>query len=190
MKKFFFGFTLIFLTTSFSVQANDLNLKAGTLMLGGEISYQNIRTIPDNDEEDSLSSSLITVSPVGGFFVSDNLAVIGSLGFKQLSGDSTEPEEREFTLTAGARFYQHIFGFYIYLGMGAGYNYVKYSDNYNLGLDSLNSFAMVASGGVLYPLNQFVAIETGVKMQYLLNSDNVDDRVTLSFGYFGISAFF
>ena len=179
MKKLLFSVSFIFgFIVSSSVSAQSLNLHRGSMTAGGEISYSSVKTIPDQGE--STTQSLLIISPSFGYFISPNFAFTGQITY----AESLSAYDK-IGLSAGLKFVQPILNLYIFVDMQSGFGRLRG----NNGADDINQFSLIAKGGVLYPFNRYVALETGIKMQYDFNGDAAD-QMTISFGYFGLSAFF
>lgn len=141
MQKLFSTVTLCFLIVLAHAQTS---IKAGTVQLGGGLGYsQQIRDIPQSisngsgyvniTEHTELKSFYI--SPMGGYFVADNLAVGVSLGYNSdktvYSYDTSlitrsEQHSNQFGIGAFVQYYQMLTEQFGLTGtLNAGYNHNK-----------------------------------------------------------------
>jgi Outer membrane protein beta-barrel domain len=185
---------LVISMLSLGASAQILNLRAGTKVIGGVIGIEYEEH--DNDIGSNTSSKTLSVHPMGGIFITNNLAIIGSLGYVTKSGNITTLDYAgdydQATVQIGVRYYQPFFTLYLYAGMEAGYQRTMTEDgNQNdLNHDDL-SFSIPA--GMLYPLNKHVGLDLGIRFNYLMRDDshtNDYNKTSFSMGYLGIQVFF
>ncbi|MBN2724642.1 MAG: outer membrane beta-barrel protein [Deltaproteobacteria bacterium] len=159
-----------------------LEIRNGTMMLGGEFSFTNDKYIPD--EGDTVSGNILTISPSFGYFLSSNFGVTAGVNYMRHDGDAYTGYSDLFGLKLGALFMQRLLAVYLYVGVDAGYVRLMPAEG-----DADNGLILGGNVGLMLPLNPHVALTTSIKLIYSLNDSN-SDQLSISFGYFGISAFF
>lgn len=184
MKKFFLFTVLIgILTASFSVSAaRPLDLRPGTMMLGGEVSFSSDKFIPE--EGDTVSGKVITFSPYFGYFVAPNFAVTANLSYVNFDGDAYSATPDLFAIGFGTMFMQRLIAFYLYVGFDVGYHRTMPEEG-----DASGGLYIGGNVGLMFPLNRHVAINTSIRLNYQMNDDTAD-LLSLTIGYFGLTAFF
>ncbi len=105
----------------------------------------------------------------GGYFLADNLAVVGTVGYNHVGGDDDTPDR--FSLGAQGRYYILQNG--IYLGVGATYKHANH--NYN---DILPSVEI----GYAFFINRHVTIEPAVYYEQSFKDHSKYSNVGLRLG--------
>lgn len=162
-SKLFFGllFLIIFFTESFGQSP----LKKNVYTFGGSVSlsYQNNKFEVSTDKTFS-----ILVSPSFGYFITDNIMVLGKLGFTYYESKYEDNEHinkyywRDYSLGSSFRYYFNAEKFIPFLGAGVGYT--KYTYGY--------STEIFFTGGMNHFLSKQIALEPFVSYSILL-TDNV-----------------
>ncbi|MBN2723154.1 MAG: hypothetical protein JXR95_03690 [Deltaproteobacteria bacterium] len=197
-----------FSSPSFALEGRmgPMELKTGTVIIGGTISGDYVRVTPESG--DSLSGSMISIAPAGGYFITENVALSGSVEILVPSGDAFSHLGKSYAISAGARYYHQFDRFYIYGGIEGGFlNISSGSDNTSnntLKIDERNYKAdrMIVSSsydvsgtlisfpfGLIFPLSSHIALDVGIKINYFIDDD--DNRyLDINLGYFGIQSYF
>ncbi len=196
MKKLLTVLTVLFSMTFAGVAlaeepvaapAGGLDLKAGTLFAGGTIGYFSQTTSPD--EGDDVEMSSLIFSPSVGYFITPELAAMGTLTYR--SDSDGDDDMSTIGLWAGAKYHMPMGPVYLW---GSG----------ELGLEMMSTegmdmthYGLRLGVGILYPFNPHVALEAGLKFSYLMGSweaeggfDGDYTRTELGIGYLGFVGFF
>lgn len=167
--------------------AGGLNLKAGTIFAGGTIGYFSTTVSPD--EGDDVEMSSIIFSPSVGYFVTPELAAMGTLTYR--SDSEGDDDQSTIGLWAGAKYHMPMGPVYLW---GSG----------ELGLEMIGTegldrtqYGLRLGVGILYAFNPHVALEAGLKFTYLMGSWEADGGLEgdysvtdLGLGYLGFVGFF
>ncbi|MBU1245181.1 PorT family protein [Myxococcota bacterium] len=208
------------LTLPFRAAGQERQWPPGTMFAGGTVGYfMNTQShdVTYGSEEETITS--LRVNPMFGFFVTQNLAVTGSVN---LSADtrSIRYTEQGIGVVAHKQWKDEQAGIFLglrlalpmvariscYVAAEAGialssspYLETVYSNEERYQEDSeTRSVGLNLSGGVLVSLNRRVALDIGLRYSILkvdVDSEDEGDSGTLemsafSLGYFGLMAFF
>jgi Outer membrane protein beta-barrel domain len=175
---------------------NTLNIKPGKILVGGNICFNYTRT---SDEQNSNEGFITKITPEGGYFLTENLAIIGGFLIAIPTGDLFETNAKMFGIGGGLRFYHRINKFHFYGGLEFGYLSVGKPEKENTLKIDLSTFdesnndqtATIVSApfGMLIALSETFALDIGIRIIYIIDSNDFE-IIDLSFGYLGIQAFF
>jgi len=200
MKKFITLFTVLF-TMAFAgsalaqdpapapdaAPAGGLDLKAGTIFAGGSIGYFSQTYSPD--EGDDIEMSKIEFAPSVGYFISPELAVLGTLVYRS-EDDGGEDDRSTIGFYAGARYHMPMGPVYLWGSGELGLEMISEGD-----LD-FTHYGLRLGAGILYPFNPHVALEAGLKFSYMMGTMEMGDAeadysfTDIGLGYFGIVGYF
>lgn len=159
-----------------------LTLVAGTKQVGGTIFFEYSREMPEVG--DAVGGYSFSFAPSVGYFLMDNLELLGDLTFTVFGGDLYQNMPKAFGLHVGAKYYIPINTMAAYagalIGMGA-----SIGDN-----ATLKTFDVQIPLGILYPLNTWVALDLGLRFNYSLGLDDQGSSMNLPIGYLGVQSFF
>jgi hypothetical protein len=172
MKKFLTMWAIAF---TCSVSVIHAQISKGSLFLGGNISGNTLKT-EGNSPNSSSKQNGITISPVIGVAIRENLVFGADLGFSFYKNDQllVPYSQKQTGYSAGVflRKYKPIGkGFYIFLQgrFGAGYQEGKNTPGY--GYANTKRVTLTVSGypGISYAINRKLQLETGFNNLLSLN---------------------
>jgi hypothetical protein len=154
--------------------AEDLSIKDGTWSLGGSATANIVMA-------DGGSDVFLDLSPSGGFFVADNVELLG--------GISMQVDEGAFFLGfyAGADVFLGGHGLAPYLGGTVQYGRARW-DGPPLVALSDDSVTLSGRAGIVLPVSRKVGVDLGGRLN--LNLYNGDTLLHIPLGYLGVRAFF
>jgi len=187
---------LILAMLSPAALAEDLQLTAGTMQLGGGAAFSIDMVMPE--EGDSQTGFSLILIPQVGYFVIDNLEVIGRLNLGMFFGDLYEIEAGGETYGAptlvgfdvGAKYHIPLGSFVAYGGIMVGM-FFNIPDSDIEGAETEKRFDITVPLGILLPMNSHVALDLGVAIAYKMSlEDGGSDTLNVPIGYLGIQGFF
>ena len=186
MKRFITAVTVLAFALSFAplAMAEGLQTTAGTMQLGGAGTFNIEMTIPD--EGDSVTGYSLGLTPSFGYFIIDNLEIgataLVAVGF----GDKYDGSSKDIGFGVGANYFLPISSFVLHFGVGIGMNFMIPDEG-----DTQKALAIMAPIGLLMPLNDHVALDLGIQVNYLMSlEDHGNSSFTLPIGYLGVQSFF
>ena len=186
---------LIVAVLSPAALAEDLQLTSGTMNLGGAAAFSIDMMMPD--QGDSQTGFSLVLIPQVGYFVIDNLEVIGRLNLGMFFGDLYETEIGGETYGAptlvgfdvGAKYHIPLGSFVAYAGLMVGM-FFNIPDGDIPNAETTKRFDLTVPLGILLPMNSHVAIDLGVAIAYKMGLDDQGDTLNVPIGYLGIQGFF
>jgi len=155
-----------------NVQAAELDLSQGTRTLGGSISLT-ANTTTDVHQ--------LRVVPSLGYFLNDNFEIAFSVHYSTNLGDSSGS-----LLGGGVALLGYLDAGSVLLKSGVGFGfYTAFSSGNNSTLIELDVPLML-----VFPLNDSVALNTGVIIQVFIFPDGGDPMVQLPMGFLGVQAYY
>ena len=188
---------LIVVMLSPAALAEDLQLTAGTMSLGGIGTFSMDMTMPDQGDGETGFSVILL--PQMGYFVIDNLEVVGRLNLGMFFGDlyTTEgtPEISASTLVGfdvGAKYYIPLGSFVAYGGLMVGMLFTIPDSDLPAPADEVQKrFDLTVPLGILLPMNSHIAIDLGLAIAYKMSlEDGGTDTLNVPIGYLGVQGFF
>jgi hypothetical protein len=170
--------------------AEPLDLTAGTMQLGGSLSFVSNIYLPD--EGDSQTMYLLSVQPTFSAFVVKGLEIGGGLGAQAWFGDNSEYMSTSINLFVLVRYVidtKSIVSPFFGGRFGVAISIPDEESNADTGYGVAVSLPM----GVLLALNKRVAISLGLSVDVTAwMSGSMEDTVVVSVpvGYLGVEAFF
>lgn len=159
---------LAILTISLFVYSADAQIKKGSIFLGGDIAASSQKTKYDNGND--RESKALTITPVFGKFVRDNLVVGGSLSFSRnrtVNDFSVMTRFNNYGASVFMRKYKPIGknGFFVFLQGGLTGNYLTTVSRspmpqYNEEMKR-TSISLGANPGISFAVNKKLHLETG-----------------------------
>ena len=183
---------LIVVMLSPAAMAEDLQLTAGTMQLGGVASFSIDMTMPD--EGDSTTGFSLVLIPQAGYFVIDNLELVGRINLGMFFGDLYEvcvgtectgaPKLLGFDV--GAKYHIPMGSIVPYAGLMVGMFFTIPEEG-----DTQKRFDLTVPLGILMPLNSHVALDLGVAIIYKMSlEDGGGSTLNVPIGYLGVQGFF
>jgi len=176
--------------------AQDLQLTSGTMSLGGISTFSIDMNIPD--EGDSETGFSLVLIPEVGYFVADNLEVIGRLNLGMFFGDLYETEVMGETygsptlvgFDVGAKYYIPMGSIVPYAGLMVGM-FFTIPDSDIPDAETQKRFDLTVPLGILMPMNEHVAIDLGIMIAYKMGLEDGDGSIlNVPIGYVGVQGFF
>ncbi len=186
MKRFITAVTVLAFALSFApfAMAEGLQTTAGTMQLGGVGTFSIEMTMPDVG--DSVTGYKLNLAPSFGYFIIDNLEIGGILGVGVGFGDKYEGAAKDIGFGVGANYYLAMSSFVLHFGVGIGMNFMIPDEG-----DTQKALAIMAPIGLLMPLNDHVALDLGIQVNYIMSlEDGGNSYFNLPIGYLGVQAFF
>jgi hypothetical protein len=187
---------LIVVMLSPAALAQDLQLNSGTMRLGGIATFSIDMNMPDQgDSETGFSLILI---PEVGYFVMDNLELVGRLNLGMFFGDlyTTEIGGEEYSASTlvgfdvGAKYYIPMGSIVPYAGLMVGM-FFTIPDSDIPDAETQKRFDLTVPLGILMPMNEHVAIDLGIMIAYKMGLEDGDGAVlNVPIGYLGVQGFF
>jgi len=172
------------LAVAFGVQAAELNTKAGTMELGGTFSFTPNILIPDSG--DTQTSFTLTISPTAGYFLIDDLELMGGFSATMFFGDNTDSLPKLVGFALGARYLLSLGSMAPYFGLMLGMDFTIPDQG-----DTRKALDIIAPVGLLFALNEWVAIDAGMRLTFVVELDDPKSKkLIVPIGYFGLQAFF
>jgi hypothetical protein len=166
------------------VQAAELKTSAGTMEVGGTVSFTPSIMMPD--QGDNQVSYILAIAPSAGYFLLDNLELTGGFSAIMFFGDNTDQAPKLVGFDLGARYYLKMGALSPFFGLSAGMNFTIPKQG-----DTEKSINIAAPIGVLYALNEHVGLLAGLNINFSLDLDDPKVNIlTIPIGYFGLRAFF
>ena len=182
MKKTLFA-SVLAVTIPLAAAAAELQTTSGTMQLGGSVSLTPNVLMP---EQGSNSTSFsFTFAPNVGYFVIDNLELTGGVGAVVFFGDNTDNLPKLVGFDLGARYLLPLGSLAPYFGLSLGMGFTIPSQG-----DTFKTFRINAPLGLLFALNQHVAIDVGLRVRFSIGLDDQGNQLLLPIGYLGLQAFF
>jgi len=161
-----------------------LQLTSGTMQLGGRLalSYEHV-----DDGHGYVNGAMLDISPAFGYFVADNFELLIGLLVAKGFGEIFEGYPADAGATIGIAYY-FAFGeasaFYIGAQVGMQFTIPEEGDTYKW-------FVAAVPIGVLIGLNSHVAIDIGLRPQFMAGLDEPKiKQISAPIGYLGVQAFF
>lgn len=147
-------------------ERRELTMEAGTVQLGGQVTL-------DIYSGDTIG---VTFAPQGGYFVADNVELLGEVNVSHLGGTTF------WQVAAGGRYFIDLDDLWLYLGATVGYGEVSFG--------TFSDDAIVVTGlpGLLFPLSKNVGLDLGARVQIVNAGGSTASNVHI--GYLGVQAFF
>jgi hypothetical protein len=164
-------------------QEEGLQLKAGTMHLGGTLTFDVDMFMPK--EGDSQSGFRLNVAPSLGYFVSDNIEIGGQLLFAMGFGDLYDNSDKLLGFAAFGKYYVGSGKLRPYAGVGLAMEFVMPDEG-----DTTKYLAINVPIGLMYSLNSHVALDLGLSFLFAMGLDDQGNTMTIPVGYLGVSAFF
>jgi hypothetical protein len=163
-------------------------MNPGTMSAGGVISF---KTHSLDFAAPTPDASIKTVSflPQFGYFMKSYMALVGSVGFESVSGDTLEMSR--FSMSGGIRMYQPLAFLHFYLGIEGGLYFTNYDVNDQDTIDIGFSLPL----GVLIPMSRSVALDVGARFTKIWRDNDTPaggnyNSFIVEVGYLGVQAFF
>ncbi len=185
-------FKLLIILTILAAQTSYAQLGAGNLMVGGALE------ISTNENQNSF-----TLSPTGYYFISDQLAIGGTIGFgtfRTNPGEDNYTRENRIGIIPSARYFWNLSEqVYVYgqgslgLTFGSGKAFAG-----NTSTDTYNStdFNIGLGTGLLYVISPKIGIDLGLNIVRFVNNSRTnnnpfgEDQTTTNNSFrFGINSF-
>lgn len=185
---------LIVVMLSPAALAEDLQLTSGTMTLGGVASFSIDMNMPD--EGDSETGFTLGLIPQAGYFVIDNLEVVGRINLAMFFGDLYETEvggetyglPKYIGFDLGAKYYIPMGSMVPYAGLMVGMTFMIPDQD---DADTEKRFDLTVPLGVLMPLNAHVALDLGLMVVYKMSlEDGGGSTLNVPIGYLGVQGFF
>jgi len=163
-------------------------MSPGTMSAGGVISF---KTHSMDYPAPTHDATVKTVSflPQFSYFMKSYMAMVGSVGFESISGDTQEMSR--FSMSGGIRMYQPLAFLHFYLGIEGGLYFTNYDANDQDNIDVGFSLPL----GVLIPLSRSVALDVGARFSKIWRDNDHPaglnyNSFIVEIGYLGVQAFF
>ncbi len=167
-----------------SALAEDLQLTKGTIQLGGSVTFSLDMFIPD--EGDKETGFMLRAMPSGGYFLMDNLALVGALSFGKGFGKLYKDWfPMEFGIDVGAKYFIPMGSMAIYAGAMVGMTMLKPDEG-----DSSKWLDIIVPVGILIPMNAHIGIDLGMHLGYHMGLDDQGSSLGVPIGYLGVQGFF
>lgn len=164
--------------------AAQLNTKSGTMELGGNFSFTPTVTMPDQGS--NQTNYTLSISPSAGYFLIDNLEIMGGFNATMFFGDNTDSLPKLVGFALGARYLLSLGSMAPYVGLMVGMDFTIPDQG-----STQKAFDIIAPIGLLFALNEWVAIDAGLRFNFQLALDDPKvNRLVIPIGYFGLQAFF
>jgi len=164
--------------------AGDFELAKGTMQAGGAATFDIEMSMPD--EGDSTTGFFLGVAPAFGYFIMDNLELFAGIGAGMGFGDLYEGAAKTFGFDVGAKYFMGFGPVFGYAGLGVGMGFVMPDEG-----DTTKALNIGVPLGVLYPLNEYVALDFGTVINYNMSlEDGGGAFLDVPLGYLGVQAFF
>ena len=164
--------------------AGDFELSEGTMQLGGVAALDVEMTMPE--EGDSTTGYLLGVAPTFGYFIMDNLELFGGINAVMGFGDAYEGAAKNMGFDVGAKYFMGFGAVTGYAGLSVGMAFMMPDEG-----DTMKNLLIGVPLGVLYPLNEHVALDLGTVVNYNMSlEDGGGAFLNVPLGYLGVQAFF
>ncbi|HUU03548.1 MAG TPA: hypothetical protein VM425_19085 [Myxococcota bacterium] len=186
MKRFITAVTVLAFALSFApfAMAEGLQTTAGTMQLGGIGTFNIEMTMPDVG--DSVTGYKLNLAPNFGYFIIDNLEISATVLVGVGFGDKYDKAAKTLGFGLGANYYLAVSSFVLHFGAGIGMGFLIPDEG-----DTQKSLAITAPIGLLMPLNDHVALDLGIQVNYIMSlEDGGNSYFSLPIGYLGVQAFF
>jgi hypothetical protein len=163
-------------------------MNRGTLSAGGVIQFQS-HTMDFANPTPDASVKTVSFLPQFGYFMNSFMAVVGTVGFESISGDTMELSR--VNMSGGVRFYQPLAFFHFYLGLEGGLYFTNYDDGDRDAIDVGFSLPL----GMLIPMSRSVALDVGARFTKIWRDNDHPagmnyNSFIVEVGYLGVQAFF
>ncbi len=184
-KSILLGFlpcVLVLLSTSGVWAGERMRMAPGTVIIGGNISY-NYDNSGSSQMETGPAVETLEFNPSVGVFLRRGLALTAS--WQWMHRDMGDESDNANAGAFGVRIIGGQETFFPYFGLELQYRRLS-------GIVDLAQVGLRISFGLLFPLNSRIALDTGLKLSVLQGNAEIDGEqfdygnATLSFGYFGI----
>ena len=176
-----------------AAKAGEFTLTQGTMQLGGVATFDIDMEMPDKG--DSVTGFALDVAPSFGYFIIDNLELSVGASAGMGFGDLYENAAKTFGFGLGAKYFIALGPVVGYAGLGVGMDFVMTDDvtvdNVTVDGATTKALALGVPLGVLYPLNEHVAMDLGTVISYSMSlEDGGGASLNVPIGYLGVQAFF
>jgi hypothetical protein len=137
------------------------------------------------EEGDSETGFKLGLSPQVGYFLMDNLELMGQVGLGMSFGDLYEKSDKLLSFGVGAKYHIPLGSMVAYAGLMVGMGFIIPDEG-----DTMKNFNLEVPLGILLPLNTHVAIDLGLKVFYTMGLDDQGSFLAVPIGYLGVQAFF
>ncbi len=162
--------------------AADLQTTSGTMQLGGAVTFDINMYMPKSGS--NATSYQLGFAPEFGYFIMDNLEILGVLNATMAFGDATD-KTKHIGFGAGARYILKMGAMSPYFGLLVGMNFAIPDEG-----STVKAFDIIAPIGLMYALNEHVALDFGLKVTFSLGLDDQGNWLMVPIGYLGVQAFF
>ena len=164
----------------------ELDLSAGTMQLGGNVSFRGEVVAPDGG--DNVTGYELSFSPNFGIFVVEGLELLVRVTAQASFGDLNENDSNLYGFDGGVRYHFPTTAVVPYVGVELGYSVLVPKGGSSL--DDLDIFNLSIPAGILIALNESVAVDVGVRFNYQELLDGSGSIINVPVGYLGVQAFF
>ena len=168
--------------------AAELDLTAGTMQLGGTVNFRGQVFQPDSEDVDSISGYELTFSPGFGIFVAEGLQILANVGVNVGFGELNENQSNVYSIDGGVRYFFPTSSVVPYVGIQLGFSLVVPKGD-GAG-DNSEALEIIVPAGALIPLNESVALDLGIRMNYTTFLSGGGSFIDVPFGFLGVRAFF
>lgn len=199
MRKLLLAGLIVAMLCPAALAEGELQLTKGTMQLGGtalqlgstglNLSYGGDAvfaidmSIPE--EGDSTTGFKLGLSPQVGYFLMDNLELLGQVGLGMFFGDLYENAPKFMGFGVGAKYHIPMGSMVLYAGLTVGMSFIIPEEG-----DTMKNLNLEVPLGLLLPMNSHVAIDLGLKVAYSMGLDDQGSFLTVPIGYLGVQAYF
>ena len=171
------------LALGLTASAGELQTTSGTMQLGGVTTFDIDMYMPE--EGSNKTGYKIIATPSFGYFISDNLELNGSIQLGTFFGDLYDGFGTVLGFNVGGRYLIDMDSFYLHLGAQIGM-LINMPDEG----DNTKTLVIGVPIGLLFPLNQHVALDAGLRVNFNMGLDDQGNMLNVPIGYLGVQAFF
>ncbi len=183
MKRIVSFASALALVVALAPAADALQLTKGTMQLGGAATFDIDMTMPEVG--DGETGFRLNVLPSVGYFLMDNLELVGTAGLGMGFGDLYDPSSTLVGFGVGAKYYMPVSNMFMYFGAQVGMGFIMPDQG-----DTLKNLVISIPIGLLFPLNEHVAMDFGTMITYNMGMDDQGSSLNVPIGYLGVQAFF
>lgn len=199
MKRLLLAGLIVVMLTPAAL-AEDLQLTAGTMSVGGVASFSIDMSMPDQEGLEDETGFTLAIIPQFGYFVIDNLELVGRINLAMWFGDlwTTDAGGQEIDIfpkqigfDLGAKYHIPLGSFVAYAGLMIGMNFsIPDSDLEGEAGETKKRLDLAVPLGILMPMNAHVALDLGIMVAYKMGLDDQGSVLNVPIGYLGIQGFF